>query len=110
MDRPDVSLTIPNKKLTPEEEYFAREETAKLKKLQEEASQALQDGERQRLRELHYMKCPKCGMDLKEIDFQELRLDKCFTCGGIYFDAGELDTLIEKQQTGVFSSIKKLFG
>jgi hypothetical protein len=110
MDRPDISLKIPNKKLDPEEEYFARQEMEKLRRFQKETASKLAAEERDRLKELHYMKCPKCGMDMKEIDFQALVLDKCFSCGGIYFDAGELDTLIDKQKAGVFVSIKNFFG
>ena len=39
------------------------------------------------------MKCPKCGMDLNEIDYQGVKIDKCFGCEGVWLDGGELEAL-----------------
>ena len=50
-----------------EEEYFARENAERLRKLASEQKKALADTEREKLRQLHQMRCPKCGMELKEI-------------------------------------------
>lgn len=93
------SLIIPNKKLTPEEEYIARQEAEKLKKLRAAVAEALAEEEKKKLKEQHWMRCPKCGQQLTEVDFQGLRLDKCFTCGGHWFDNGELETWIEKHES-----------
>ncbi len=69
-----------------------------LKKLAEE--------DRKKLRELHYMRCPKCGMELGEVDYKGILIDKCFQCEGIWLDAGELE-LIAKLEKG---ALDKLFG
>lgn len=50
-----------------EEEYFMRIELERKKKLEEEKHRKLREGEKKKLKELHYMRCPKCGMDLIEI-------------------------------------------
>ena len=50
-----------------------------------------------RLKELHWMKCPKCGHDMEIIIIEEIKVDKCSNCEGIYFDAGELDELLLKR-------------
>lgn len=47
-----------------EEEYFARLEFEKKKKSEEEKQKKMAKEEKKKLRDLHYMKCPKCGMEL----------------------------------------------
>ncbi|MBL9140526.1 MAG: zf-TFIIB domain-containing protein [Phycisphaerae bacterium] len=42
----------------------------------------------------HWMKCPKCGGAMKEISMRSVLIDQCGSCGGVYFDAGELEILI----------------
>lgn len=81
-----------------EEEYFARLEYEKRKKLCEEKRADLAEEEKKRLKELHYMHCPKCGNDLIEITFKKVQIDRCPGCNGIWLDAGELDTLLESEQ------------
>jgi hypothetical protein len=82
-----------------EEEYFARMEYEKRKKVEEEKQKKLAEVEKKKLRELHYMKCPKCGMELIEIDYKGTKVDKCSECEGIWLDAGELEAIskIEKK-------------
>lgn len=53
--------------------------------------------ELKRLRELHYMKCPKCGHDLEEEDLGGVKVDRCTHCEGVFFDAGELDQVFAKK-------------
>ena len=84
---------MPEKSLDKEEEYFARIEFERLRKLQEERDKHIAQNEKKRLRELHFMRCPKCGMELSEIDYQGVKIDKCFSCEGAWLDAGELEAL-----------------
>ena len=85
-----------------EEEYFARLEFEKRKKAEQEKQQRLVADEKKRLKDLHHMKCPKCGMELIEIDYKQIKIDKCSACDGIWLDAGELDAVqkIEKSLLG----------
>src|SRR5512145_2410929 len=85
-----------------EDEYFARQEFEKRKKAEQEKQQSLAAAEKKRLRELHRMKCPKCGMELIEIDYKQLKIDKCSSCDGVWLDAGELDAVrkLEKSTLG----------
>jgi uncharacterized protein len=58
-----------------------------------------------RLRALHYMKCPKCGHDMHEENLEAVHVDRCTSCQGVYFDAGELDRIVlqrEKRGKGFF--------
>jgi uncharacterized protein len=101
-----------------EDEWFRANE-AKLieearqarKKREEERAAQEAAGERARVRELHFMKCPKCGHDLKEEDLSGVRVDRCTFCEGIYFDAGELDQVLLKKdedRRGFFRRLVKI--
>jgi len=93
-----------------EEEYFARVEFERRKKIEEEKQNKLAAEEKKRLRELHDMRCPKCGMELIEIDYKNIKVDKCSGCEGVWLDAGELDAVSELEKTGLdklFSVFKK---
>jgi len=76
-----------------EEEYFALREFERLKKLEQEKQQKLAASEKERLKKLHYMQCPKCGMHLVEIDYRGIKIDRCSDCEGILLDKGELVAL-----------------
>lgn len=88
----------------PEDEYFARVEAEKKRKRAEEYHRQLDEAERQKLKETHWMRCPKCGMELHEIVFRGVRMDKCFHCQGIFLDDGEL----EKITGGEYGFVKGL--
>ncbi len=93
-----------------EEEYFARVELEKRKKLETERLKTLAEEEKRRHRDLHYMRCPKCGMVLKEIDYRGINVDKCFSCDGVWLDAGEIDVLAKLDKPALdklFSVFKK---
>jgi hypothetical protein len=93
-----------------EEEYFAKIEFEKKKKRQEEKHAELKEEEKKRMKELHFMKCPKCGMELIEINYKGILIDECSGCEGIWLDAGELGTVSKMEKSGLdklFSVFKK---
>ena len=93
-----------------EEEYIARMEYEKKKKLEEEKHKAIKEDEKKRLKKLHHMRCPKCGMELIEINYKKIMIDKCSECEGIWLDAGELETIMKFEKTGLdklFNVFKK---
>lgn len=58
----------------------------------------------------HWMKCPKCGSSMQEIELIKIRVDKCTQCQGVYFDNGELQILLESQEPkGFLGKLKKIF-
>jgi hypothetical protein len=81
-----------------EDEYFLRLEQEMKKKIAEQKKKHTSKEESGKLKELHFMKCPKCGMDLMEIDFKGIKIDECSTCRGMWLEAGEFDAIakIEK--------------
>jgi uncharacterized protein len=88
-----MSMSHTEKPSTPEEAYFQAEEIEKKRKLAYEQAQRLAAQQRADLKALHYMKCPKCGLDLHTITRGEVEIDTCFNCKGIFLDAGELEAL-----------------
>ncbi|HEX4469827.1 MAG TPA: zf-TFIIB domain-containing protein [Gemmatimonadaceae bacterium] len=69
-----------------EDEYFARENALLIREIR-----SLLDDQRRELdRREHFMKCPKCGGDLKERDFEDVKVDVCPDCHGIWLDQGEI--------------------
>jgi len=96
---------MPDKPSEKEEEYFARIEFEKKKKLEHEKHLKLAAEEKKRLKEIHFMRCPKCGMELIEIEYKGIKVDKCSECEGVWLDQGEAERIsrIEK------SSLDKLF-
>lgn len=92
--------------MSKESEYFARIEAERLKSLQEEQHQQMALEEKKRLQQLHFMHCPKCGTKMFEVDYQNVKIDRCSECHGIYLDAGELDQIIDLEK----GALGKLFG
>ncbi len=80
-----------------EEEFFAKEEATRLHNLAMERARKMQQEERERLKQQHWMHCPKCGFDLQTIKFKGLAVDKCFHCNGTWLDAGELEALAGRE-------------
>ena len=99
---------MPVKPSTAEEEYFARQEFERRRKVAEERQAKLLVEEREQARALHFMKCPKCGMQLEEIAFGDVSIDKCFGCEGIWLDKGELE-IIRKKETGFMEKVLNVF-
>lgn len=76
-----------------EEEFFAKEEATRLHNLAMERARRMQAEERERLKQQHWMRCPKCGFELEPMKFKGMTIDKCFQCNGTWLDAGELEAL-----------------
>ncbi|HSN68810.1 MAG TPA: zf-TFIIB domain-containing protein [Thermoanaerobaculia bacterium] len=90
-----------------EQEYFAREEMKRRKKEQDALAARMAEEEKRKLKELHFMKCPKCGMDMQEYEYREIKLDRCSGCGGVFFDQGEMEQLLQRNEDflGKFRSL-----
>ncbi len=108
-DRQHVLLTQQLLGVLGEEEYFARQEAEQARKLAANRHATLMTQEREQARANHFMKCPKCGMQLDEIAFGDIAVDKCFSCEGLWLDRGELD-LIRRKGDGFMPRLLSVFG
>ncbi|RPI74263.1 MAG: hypothetical protein EHM45_19385 [Desulfobacteraceae bacterium] len=95
---------------TKEEEYFYNLNKTLIEKKRKEIDEQQHKQKSDELKNLHWMHCPKCGHKMEEIKYLGILLDRCGECHGVYFDKGELDTLLEsKEQKGFLDGLKKLF-
>ncbi len=44
------------------------------------------------------MKCPVCHIPTIVVEHEQIELDYCTDCSGVWFDAGELELLVETMQ------------
>ena len=96
----------PKTKIKEEETYFIKQELErKMKRLKEQRAK-LDAEEKQKLKELHHMRCPKCGARLAEISYKDILIDKCINCQGVWFDVGELEQVTKDEDSFVHSMLK----
>ena len=99
---------MPIKPSEKDEEYCARQMFETKQKVEQEKQQNLAEAERQKAKELHFMKCPKCGMNLVEIDYKSIKVDRCSSCEGIWLDTGELARIV-KLEKGALDRLFSVF-
>lgn len=83
-----------SKPLSKEDEFFLKEELARLRAAELAKAEKESAEEKQRLKELHFMHCPKCGHGLLEESHHGIQVDRCPHCQGVWLDAGELEQLL----------------
>jgi uncharacterized protein len=91
-----------------EDEYFHRKNKELLEKRRAELDAQRAEQQASELKERHWMRCPKCGHEMAEETMEEIKVDRCSHCLGIYFDAGELELLLEsREETGLLAGMKR---
>jgi Uncharacterized protein conserved in bacteria len=83
-----------------ENEYFHRREQELIEKLR--AHLAVENA---KSTEMH---CPKCDGTLMEADYENIKIDVCNKCHGVWFDPGELAQVIDHDKQGGWFG--RLFG
>lgn len=64
------------------------------------------DAERQAREELDaLLQCPRCDGKLAEITLEDVKVDRCNSCQGIWLDAGELESLTKREGGGWLSRL-----
>jgi len=92
-----------------EDEYFARLELEKKRKLhgQQRSKQAASSlAER---KTLHFNKCGKCGDTMETVAFRGIEIEICPDCGAVLLDSGELEQLAGADKGGTLSSFFESF-
>ena len=75
-----------------ENEYFRKKEQELIEKMRGRLSaQNAKDAG---------MKCPRCDGRLFETDYEQIKIDVCDKCHGVWFDPGELAQVIDKDKSG----------
>lgn len=78
-----------------EEDYFNRRNKEALDRLRE----ARNEEARARGEQVATMDCPRCDGKLREEIYDEVRVDRCDKCGGIWLDAGELEEIVGQEDS-----------
>ena len=99
---------MPVKPTEQEEEYFARLEFERRRKILDERESQAAEEERQRILAVARGRCPKCGAELVPVPYRGIELDKCSRCQGVWLDCGELDQVVA-EDTGFLGSVRKIF-
>ena len=86
-----------------EEEYFHRKNQEAIEKLRAK----MKVSEEAKAAGTSSMKCPRCDGSLFETKVDEVAIDTCDKCGGVWLDSGELEQLKNKESGGWF---RKLVG
>ena len=95
----------PNK----EDEYFLKLDMEKIKDLRQELDENRKQDTDQQHAKPHWMKCPKCGSQLEEVNYDGVMIDRCTQCMGIWLDKGELELLTQGQSQLSKGFLQKLF-
>ena len=78
-----------------ESDYFRRKDKEALDRLRE----ALHAEARERGEESATMACPRCDGRLREMAFEDIHIDRCDKCEGIWLDAGELEKITQQDSS-----------
>ncbi|HMH81601.1 MAG TPA: zf-TFIIB domain-containing protein [Gemmatimonadales bacterium] len=92
---------MPDKPSRNEEEYFAQRDAELRRQQRASAQQAAVDAERRS----HHMKCPKCGYDLITGEWHGVQIDQCTHCHGLWFDAGEAESIVAHAEPNVIARV-----
>ncbi|MDQ2922262.1 MAG: zf-TFIIB domain-containing protein [Acidobacteriota bacterium] len=84
-----------------EEEYFHRKNKEAIEKLREK----MKLSEEAKAAGTSSMKCPRCDGALKESKVEEVTIDTCETCGGVWLDSGELEKRSKQENGGFFNRL-----
>ena len=51
------------------------------------------------------LKCPKCGYDLITGEWHGIQIDQCTHCHGIWFDAGEAESVLAHPEPNIVARV-----
>ena len=93
-------LTMEDRAKAFENEYFHRQEKELIEKMRAKLASESKDAS--------HLECPKCDGKLVETDYENIKMDVCNLCHGIWLDAGELAQVLDKDKNNE-SWIGRLF-
>jgi len=84
-----------------EDKFFADRDRALIEKLKAQTGAQ----EKQTIRDLAHMRCPKCGDRLTTRTQLDVEIDECPSGHGIWLGTGELEKLTERESSGWLARI-----
>lgn len=86
-----MSVELEDRGRALENEYFHRKEQELVEKMK--AKLSAENAQTSKI------DCPKCDGKLVETDFENIKIDVCQNCSGVWFDAGELAQVMDKENS-----------
>jgi Zn-finger nucleic acid-binding protein len=96
-----MSDAFDNRRKGLEEEYFHRKNKEAIEKLREK----MKVSEEAKTAGTSSMRCPRCDGTLNETKIEDVSIDLCDQCGGVWLDSGELEQLTKREGGGFLSRI-----
>lgn len=96
--------------MSDEDEYFKKRDMEAKAKLKAKLDAQRAEAEKASRKELHFLKCGKCGSDMTTQVFRGIEIERCDHCGAVLLDPGELETLAGDDDTDTFTSFFSFFG
>jgi|SRR5215510_7162892 len=78
-----------------EEEYFRKKEKEAIEKLRAKRAEQ-QQREKASASAAH---CPKCDGTLVPLTYEDVRVDRCVKCKGVWLEAADLDRLTQQPES-----------
>lgn len=85
-----------------EEEFFFQQDLEKVRQLRKKLDEQREKHRAVQEREVHWMRCPKCGSQLHEKEEGSVKVDVCDRCGGFFVDKGELELILKMNRKDSF--------
>ncbi len=83
-----MSIELEDRGKALEDEYFFKKEKELVAKMKEKIEAEKETEAR--------LDCPKCDGKLNEIAYENIQIDACEKCGGVWLDSGELAQVLHK--------------
>ncbi len=87
-----MPVNLDDRRRSLENDYFRRKEQELIEKMK--AKLATEDAKDTGIA------CPKCNGALIETDYENIKVDVCDKCSGVWFDSGELAQVVDKEKAG----------
>jgi uncharacterized protein with PIN domain len=84
-----------------EEEYFHRKNQELIEKMRAQ----MKASEGAKAAATSAMQCPRCDGTLKETKVDDVSIDSCDKCGGVWLDSGELEQLTKRESGSFFGRL-----
>jgi Zn-finger nucleic acid-binding protein len=95
-----MSIEMKDRGQALENEYFHKKEKELIKKMKAKL-------EVEETKDIH-LECPKCDGKLLETEYENIAIDVCDKCSGVWLDAGELAQVVDKNENSGWLS--RMFG
>ena len=104
-----VKEDLKKKGMSKEEEHFYNLNKQLIERKRKELDAKRAEQKKAELKAQHWMRCPKCGLELHTLHMRKVDVDACMSCGGFWLDKGELEKLEKQPMPGAVAAFLNWF-